>query len=719
MKKNNKIKPLQGVHDTLRVRNFSEATRLAEQVCIQYSARSHPGIHFQSLLFLTRIYNLKGKYQNDKSIYGFALDFLAEANKIIHLVPEMEWDFLFEKGKILLQQESWEKAEKIIEQVLKQANSPKQEVCSLILKSDFFYYKNNFDKAIALIGQARLIFEEEEELHEEIELKILSQETRINLRKHDYGEILSLGEEVLKLSRKYGEKENEFLGLNAIAVYYGARQDFKMAMLHFRKALDKSKEIGYHHGSANCLINIGTIYANLFNYDDALDRYITILKEYKDVLGDNTELIILNNIGNIYYTQSKLDKALEYFERSMSMASHINYKGMVAHTMAQISRTLVAKKEYEKALEYACKSEEMLKGTDYAEGKQINYVTLGNIYYKLKNYDTALKYVGKGIVSAKQLKDTVTEMRGYKLMSNILKDMKMFEKALEYQLVYAQAQEQYAMDQRNRQIIDLEIRYEVEKKEKEIEILTQFQDTLISQSKQIADQNEKLVQANSDLKQFAYVVSHDLKEPLRMIGSYSQLITRRYRDDFDDEGIEFLGYVTDGVARMNVLLNDLLEYATIGNNEALDGDSVDLNEIMDNTLLNLSIAMEEVGAKITSDKLPLVKSSHSLLSQLFQNLLSNAIKFRKPETAPEIHVGYEKIEKEHRISFIDNGIGIPADAQERIFVIFQRLHKRNSYEGTGIGLAICMRIVQKLGGSISVESEYGAGATFTIGLPIR
>ncbi len=718
MEKTEEIQELQDAHEALRRRDFDEAIQLAEKVRVYYSVENSPQLHFQTLLLLSRIYNLRGKYENDKIYYKKSTLSLEEAKEAVIIFPELAWSFLLEKGKTLTLQEWWHEAEQTIDESIAIAASPEQKTYSLIAKSDFYYQKNDFEKAGLLISQVREI-SDSENLNEILELEIISQEIRINLRKHEYNDILVQGEKLLELSGSHSDKEKEFLGLNAIAVYYGARQDFKMAMFYFRKALDKSKEIHFRSGAANCLINIATIYASLFNYDDALDRYMMILDEYDDVLSDNTNLIILNNIGNIYYTVGKLDSAFKYFKHSMSVASSINYKKMIAHTMAQMSRTLVANKDYEQALEYAVKSEEMLKDMDYVEGKQINYITLGSIYHNLEDYGTALKYAGKGVVSAKQLGDNLTEMRGYKLMSNVFKDMKKFEKALEYQLIYTQAQEQYAMDQRNRQIIDLEIRYDMEQKEKEIEILTQFQDKLIQQSEQIADQNEKLVQANSDLKQFAYVVSHDLKEPLRMIGSYSQLIGRRYKNAFDEEGTEFLGYITDGVSRMNILLNDLLKYATIGNNESLNSDSVDLNEIMDTTLLNLSIAMEEVGAKITSDKLPYVKSSQSLLSQLFQNLLSNAIKFRKPGMAPEIHVGYERGKQEHRISFADNGIGIPADAQERIFVIFQRLHKRNSYEGTGIGLAICMRIVQKLGGSISVESEYGEGATFTIGLPIK
>ncbi|MGK0387935.1 MAG: light-regulated signal transduction histidine kinase (bacteriophytochrome), partial [Maribacter sp.] len=340
-----------------------------------------------------------------------------------------------------------------------------------------------------------------------------------------------------------------------------------------------------------------------------------------------------------------------------------------------------------------------------------------NIYYKLGDHNLAMKYVGKGIVSSKRVKDSVSEIRGYRLMSNIFKEKGSFEKALNYQLIYSQAQEKYAMEQRNRQIIDIEIQYDFQQKEKEVELLKRYKDTLLSQRDMISAQNKKLVDANKDLMQFAYAVSHDLKEPLRMIGSYSQLIQRRYTSNLDASSDEFFGYVNEGVSRMSKLLDDLLKYAVIGRDDNQDWEEVNLDEVLAVTRFNLKLIIEESNTNIISSQLPIIESNRAYMTQLFQNLISNAIKFTKKDQRPEITVHYELVDNQHQISFQDNGIGMPTEALGRIFVIFQRLHKRSGYGGTGIGLSICMKIIERIGGSIFVESEEGIGSKFTVLLP--
>ncbi|HUF63217.1 MAG TPA: ATP-binding protein [Verrucomicrobiales bacterium] len=221
----------------------------------------------------------------------------------------------------------------------------------------------------------------------------------------------------------------------------------------------------------------------------------------------------------------------------------------------------------------------------------------------------------------------------------------------------------------------------------------------------------ELERSNRDLEQFAYIASHDLKEPLRMVISYVQLLDRRYAAQLDNDARDFIRFAVDGARRMQQLINDLLVYSRAGTRHAEDR-TIELEDILRDALSNLEVALEESGAGVHHDPLPKVKGDPTQLVQLFQNLIGNAVKFRR-DRRPEIHLSAEKADRRHwMISIRDNGIGIEERHRDRIFQIFQRLHGREEYPGTGIGLAVCRKIVERHGGRIWVESEPDRGSTF-------
>jgi signal transduction histidine kinase len=221
---------------------------------------------------------------------------------------------------------------------------------------------------------------------------------------------------------------------------------------------------------------------------------------------------------------------------------------------------------------------------------------------------------------------------------------------------------------------------------------------------------EELRRSNENLEQFAYVASHDLQEPLRMMSSYASLLERRYKSRLDKDADEFIGYIVDGASRMQALINDLLAFSRLGRTEAVRA-VVDLNTVLAAVKEGLAAAISECGAVITNDTLPTVYGNESHFTQLFLNLIGNAIKFRGLQE-PRIHIGVEQYPGEVVISVRDNGIGIEPQYFEKIFLIFQRLHARSKYPGTGIGLAICKKIVENNGGRLWVESQAGDGARF-------
>lgn len=219
-----------------------------------------------------------------------------------------------------------------------------------------------------------------------------------------------------------------------------------------------------------------------------------------------------------------------------------------------------------------------------------------------------------------------------------------------------------------------------------------------------------LASSNAELEQFAYVASHDLQEPLRMVTSFTQLLVNRYRGRLDTDADEFIDYIADGAKRMSRLINDLLEYSRVGT-RARPLLPTDSSNIFQLACSNLRIAIEETGATITADPLPMVLGDETQLLQLFQNLIGNAIKFRSGEPVV-VHVSAERQKEQWLFRITDNGIGIEPQYAERIFIIFQRLHDRARYPGTGIGLAICKKIVERHGGRIWIDSPPGGGASF-------
>jgi PAS domain S-box-containing protein len=225
-----------------------------------------------------------------------------------------------------------------------------------------------------------------------------------------------------------------------------------------------------------------------------------------------------------------------------------------------------------------------------------------------------------------------------------------------------------------------------------------------------------LARSNAELEQFAYVASHDLQEPLRMVASYVQLLERRYRDQLDQNAREFIGFAVEGATRMRRLIEDLLAYSRVGT-RGRDAAPVEIDDVIATVENNLQQAIVESGAVITRDPLPNVTADDGQLVQLYQNLIGNAIKFRSDE-APRIHLGAWRDGADWILSVADNGIGIDPQYFDRIFVIFQRLNARERYPGTGIGLAIAKKIVERHGGRIWVESTPGRGSTILFALPV-
>ncbi len=231
----------------------------------------------------------------------------------------------------------------------------------------------------------------------------------------------------------------------------------------------------------------------------------------------------------------------------------------------------------------------------------------------------------------------------------------------------------------------------------------------------VKERTAELARSNAELEQFAYIASHDLQEPLRMVSSYVQLLARRYEGRLDPDADEFIAFASEGALRMQRLINDLLAYSRVGS-RGKSFEAVTLEAALAKARENLHLSIEEKNATITHDPLPAAYGDSGQLTQVFQNLIDNAIKFHGKEP-PRVHVSARLDGDQCVCSVRDNGIGIAPEYLNRLFVLFQRLHTRTEYPGTGLGLAICKRVVERHGGRIWLESQAGAGSTFFFSIP--
>jgi len=257
----------------------------------------------------------------------------------------------------------------------------------------------------------------------------------------------------------------------------------------------------------------------------------------------------------------------------------------------------------------------------------------------------------------------------------------------------------------------------------ELDISQSDRARLAMQAEVLDERAVELRRSNAELEQFAYVASHDLQEPLRKVTSFCQLLEQRYGTAIDERGIEYIGFAVDGAKRMQVLINDLLTFSRVGRLNVTRA-TVDLDETLETALGNLAAAIEECEAQIVrrGGPLPQVIGDATLVTMLWQNLIGNAVKFRREDRVPHVVIDWERGTCDHdghwMFSVTDNGIGIAPEFAEKVFVIFQRLHGRDAYTGTGIGLAVCKKIVELHGGTIGIDTSNSSGSRFWFTLPV-
>jgi signal transduction histidine kinase len=609
---------------------------------------------------------------------------------------------------------------KLCEKFLENQDSPQLKIEFLLLlsmaQSQNNEYKNSWESILEAYELSK-----KHHVDQIIESDISIQMAHSCIKLQEFENVQKYSEKTLKIANQIGDPEKQLFALNNLAVALGARSDFRLALMNFYDALEIARRIDHETGIAQILTNLGTLQAKLFGYKKALNHYKTVLKNYGKSLDAVTKGIIYNNIGNIHFTNKKFGLAKPFFRKAFTYFEKENMGDMKALSLAQLSRNFHALGDQKQAIKYAKKANEIYRATGPAVGFEVHLNNLGKIKLSLGKYESAKKYAIQGYKYSKKQGDDLSILYSLNLLSEIFEKEHNFEQALRFHKRWTLKSSKYLNDQKNRRLLDLEVQFATKEKQREIEVLTrenQFQSLLIKQTDQINQQNYQLRLVNEELKQFAYVVSHDLKEPLRMIGSYAQLIHKKLFAHVNEETLPFFEFLSEGVQRMKNLLEALLDYATLGKDQA-QKEKIDLNEILKISQSQLHLLISESGTLIISKtKLPEIEAHQALLIQLFQNLISNSIKFRRPDTIPEIHISYIENNGFYEFKFYDNGIGIEKEHREKVFNLFQRLHSRRQYDGTGIGLSICQKIIQGFGGQIWLEESPLGGACFVFTLPI-
>jgi len=523
-----------------------------------------------------------------------------------------------------------------------------------------------------------------------------------HLRKGGFHEALKYLQDALKVLKKAGHSEGIASIYNNIGVIYKDWGDYEKATLYYHKSLDIKEEIGSKKSIANTYNNIGILYIVQENYSKAL-KYLhkaeSINRETdnRNFLADN-----YNNIALIHNREGYYQEALKYLSESLNIKKELGDKAGMTVSYREIGEVHKQQGNYETALVNYEKALAIREEINSRNGIGFFCNRIGETLLLMSRFDEAIVYLNKGLEINLETGTKEYIKEGYLYLSKVYAGKNMHEEAYFNLTQYINVKDELFNEERTKTINEIQTKYEAEKKDLQIEKLNLEQ--------------QYLIDINTELELFAGKAAHDLKEPLRMMSSYSGLLKMRYKEVLDEDGEDYLNIIQNASKRMTGLLNGLLEYARSGASN-IKKENIDLNDILAHVKHNLQLKIGETNTQILSDELPTVSATPSGMLQLFQNIIANAIKFQQKDVIPVISIIYKKETEHHLISIQDNGIGIPIDQQDQVFEIFTRLNSRKHFSGSGIGLATCKKIIESLRGNIWLESTEGVGTTFHFTIP--
>jgi signal transduction histidine kinase len=611
------------------------------------------------------------------------------------------------------------------------------------IKGYVYEQNNNLEQATHAYSAALAL---EAYLPDSLRMSIFLDWAILNKKKGNY----QIAKDYYQNTLKIAEIKHNFATIgfayNGLANLHGALADFEKAIEYYLKALDAAEQTGKKSNISGYLRNISIIYMKAQNYDLAIKNvekaYVAALESRDSATiaySLETHGAILNAMGNPTAAIIKHQEALNIMEK-------VGNKGFTVELLMQIGEGYVQLNQLDKAEAYYKRCFDYESFFEYYEHSNF-YYKWGNLCLKTHRTELALTSFNKSVELAKkgQFKDLIQKDNA--ALAELYKQIKDFPKAFNCLEIASAYSDSLFNEANTRHITEAQFKYNVAQSERQIQALQLRQNRfwfilalsifllitawliyflrakainnriLLQKNSEIQLQNRRLQDSNEILHQFAYASAHDLKEPLRSIGSFTSIIARRYVHLLPPEAGEYMNFVTDGVKRMESLLSGLLEYSTIISEDHMVTKAFNLKMVLDDVVKNLHSKIVEQNAVVTyenCDTSLFVSRLH--LIQLFQNLIGNALKFSS-ET-PKIGINCLFKKDVVLLSIKDNGIGIKQEHGDKIFKLFQRLSRSPQYEGTGIGLTICKNIVEKHSGKIWFESQEGQGTTFFIELPI-
>lgn len=497
------------------------------------------------------------------------------------------------------------------------------------------------------------------------------------------------------------------------------QEQYELSLKHFQNALSICEKIDLEKGIYKAYNAIGSVFEAQGNLQEALN-YCNAAIELATSLEDKRGAAwALMNIGSILCKIDRCDEGLLKLQESRQLAIDMDDRPLESYTLETLALNYSGKKNYDLALQYLLESEKLVLETDDRSNIISIYQNFADIYYQKGDFKNYKVYTDKFLA----LKDSLHNEKLIDRLSSLQSDFSLQEMERENEIVLIKKENEIS---RLQSVTGFAVGSGILATTCFLLFLlytrnraTREKNELLNQKNQeILQQIELLKSSNQDLEKYAYIISHDLKEPLRNVSGFATLLKRRLKGEGNEQTQEYLQFIIKGAQQMHFLLHDLLQYSKIGVQEATAGERIATQQLVTDVLKDMTHQLENVHAKVEVHDLPNVTYHRTFLYQIFLNLIGNSIKFRSEESLT-IDISCQVESNHYVFALRDNGIGIASEYHQKIFEVFQRLHNREEYQGSGIGLATCRKIIKKNGGDIWVESAEGEGATFRFSIPIE
>jgi signal transduction histidine kinase/Tfp pilus assembly protein PilF len=663
---------------------------------------------------------------------------------------------LFNSSELKAQKEYFDSLEQVLESDVHDTLK-----IPILRKLSFAYNDIDIDRGFFFAQQ---LLETSQRNNDDLNVGIAYNILAMNFLRKDYSldSIMEFANKSLKLAQKTKSLRLKTIVSNTMALAYEKFGQKEKAFSLYQQAFITAEEMGNSHGAVRCLGNMAAVLDDNNDLEEAKKYYLKAIQYARKLEDEVMASQLGNNLASVYQKENKLDSALVLYEKSVEINRAAEEYYFLSISLANIGGIKTKKKEYELASTYLNESYEIaqkIKNT-YCMGIALSKLC-GN-YAAQKNHSRVIKTANEALDILGTNGDISVRNGFYKHLSSSYEAQKNYELALKNQRLYDSFSDSLYNVEKINQINSLKITYEVAQKETENKLLKAEKEVtsksirnknfvsiglilallvgmgftgLIYKSSQerkklneilefkVAERtealqiaNKNLEQANYELRAFNFISSHDIKEPIRNIGTYAGFIFKQLPNNLQTNLASHFDFIKQSTTQLYTLIEDFAHYTSMSKTQEAQLQPVNLNNLVDGLELALVTSIQKYNGTIINNGLPIISSNSSLLYIAIKNLIENGLKFNQ-STQPTVHLSYEETASHHKIIVSDNGIGIEEDYHSQIFEMFKRLHNREEYQGSGIGLAIVKLVMDKINGTVGLESKLGEGSHFILKLP--